>query len=43
MIRAAARAHELILYDLLARIYQSRAARARGRRPVADAADAAAR
>jgi thiopeptide-type bacteriocin biosynthesis protein len=38
MIRAAARAHELILYDLLARIYQSRAARARGRRPVADAA-----
>jgi class I lanthipeptide synthase len=35
MIRSAARAHELVLYDLLARIYESRSARARSGAPMA--------
>ena len=33
LIRSAQRAHELVLYDLLARIYESQLARARARRP----------
>ena len=35
LIRSAQRAHELVLYDLLASIYDSRAARERGKGPVA--------
>jgi hypothetical protein len=31
MIRSAARAHELVLYDLLGRLHESSAARARER------------
>jgi len=38
MIRSAARAHELILYDLLARLHRSRTARARGRSAAIEAA-----
>ncbi len=30
MIRSAARAHELVIYDLLGRLHESQAARARG-------------
>jgi thiopeptide-type bacteriocin biosynthesis protein len=33
MIRSAARAHELVIYDLLGRLHESRAARARGPKP----------
>jgi thiopeptide-type bacteriocin biosynthesis protein len=33
LIRSAQRAHELVLYDLLARLYESRLARAKARRP----------
>jgi len=33
MIRSAARAHELVLYDLLGRLHESQAARARGGAP----------
>ena len=39
MIRSAARAHELVIYDLLGRLHESRAARARGPKPGPASAD----
>jgi thiopeptide-type bacteriocin biosynthesis protein len=41
MIRSAARAHELVLYEMLAQVYASRSARARVRDPLAAASIAA--
>jgi thiopeptide-type bacteriocin biosynthesis protein len=40
MIRSAARAHELVIYDLLGRLHESQAARARGGRAAAPATPA---